>query len=226
MLCMSTSHLKDLKTKGGICATVLSLLVLTSAAYADTQSKEFLPSGKLSLSLRKHLTDAVVEQLEQDGRLPGPGPIVAGQERSVRVSSGNGGVWLAPVQVRYRNLSNKYCRLAVLDETSRRTMLVPLPITALNDTCSKINRQLIVNANGTPASDVVQSVQIHSNRADHEISEALVYLADPLSESGYCYSAQASRELTPENMRSVSSANAALKQARARLGIPTFRCER
>ena len=226
MLCMSTSRPKDLRAKGRIWAALLSLVLLTSFAEADTQTNDVVPSGKLSPSLRKQLTAALVDQLEQDAHLPGLGPVVAGEARSVRVNSGKGGVWLTPVQVRYKNLSNKYCRLAVLDETSRRTWLVPLPETALNDTCSKINKQLLVNANGTRDTDVVQSVQIHSNRADHQVSEALVYLADPMSESGYCYSAQASRELTPENMGSVSLANAALKQARARLGITTFGCEK
>ena len=142
------------------------------------------------------------------------------------VTGSGSGTWLLPVHVRYKTASNKYCRLAVSDENMLQTRLVPLPTAALHDTCSRISAQLLVDANGTGPRDVVQTVSIRSNRANFDLTEALVYLADSQSDSGYCYSSQASRELAPESLRSAIVASAVLKQARARLGVQAFSCDR
>lgn len=227
MLCMSTSHHKDHSGPG--CAVglgvLLSLLFAASTAQADALPKQVPSSGKLVPALRSQLGVALVKQLEQDEQLPGHGPVVSGQDRSMRASSGGRRIWLTPVQVRYKSLSNSYCRLAVSDEGMENTRLVPLPPTELNDSCIKVSSQFVVDANGTGATDVVQSVRIRSNRGTYEVSEALVYLAHPQSASGYCFSSQASRELTPESLRTAQAINAALKDSRARLGLQEYSCD-
>ena len=226
MLYTSTSHHKDRsRMRCGVGLGVLLLLMFAaSTAQADSVPKQFASSGKLVPALRSQLGVALVKQLEQDKQLPGQGQIVSGEDRSIRASSGGRGIWLTPVQVRYKSLSNSYCRLAVSDENVENTRLVPLPPTELNDSCIKVSAQFVVDANGTGATDVVQSVRIRSNRGTYEVSEALVYLAHPQSASGYCFSAQASRELAPASLRTAQAINAALKDSRARLGLQEYSC--
>jgi hypothetical protein len=116
------------------------------------------------------------------------------------------------------------CMLTSLHRDRRPAACASAPAIAL--ACRKISTQLLVDANGSGPHDVVPAVLIQSNRANFEVTEALVYLSDPHSESGYCYSAQASRELVPENLLSAEAASAALRQARVRLGLQAFACDR
>ena len=227
MRCMSISPHKGRRPTGcaGPLAVALSLLSAISTVRADAQHQTVESPARPGIVLRKHLANSLVTQLERDPQLPGAGPVVTGPERSVQVSMGSSGAWLTPVQVSYKALSNKYCMLAVSDDSMQQIRLVPLPVAALHDTCSRIRTQLLVDANGTGLRDVVQAVQIRSNRAGFEVTEALVYLADPRAKAGYCYSAAASRELSVESLRSAHAASNALRQARARLGLNAFACD-
>lgn len=228
MLCMSTSLRKGHRPArcANAPAIVLAVLLAASMAHADAQRESGAPAARQNAAVRLQLANDLVAQLEQESQLPGPGPVVTGTERSVRVSAGKSTAWLTPVQVRYRSLSNRYCLLAVSDEETKQTRLVPLPAAALRDTCRKISAQFLVDANGSGPHDVVQAVQIQSNRGNFEVTEALVYLSDSLSDSGYCYSSQASRELAPEHLFSAKAASAALSEARVRLGLKAFACDR
>ncbi|MFT3721146.1 hypothetical protein [Pseudorhodoferax sp.] len=211
------------------CAAVLALgvflLALAELASADGWRRPIPRSDPPNTILRKQFTEVVTRKLQSDRRLPGQFPLISGYKHSARVLAGGRTLWLAPLQVRYASLSNRYCRLAVMDERTREINLAPLPSSAMHDTCSEISAQWLVDANGSGAVDIVQLVHIQSNRGDFLISEPLVYLYDPQSEVGYCYSSEASRELSQRTMHSRDAASSALKNARARLGINRFSCD-
>lgn len=227
MLSMSTSHPRDLDWPSCFRAIRASLLLLLAAsnAHADGQTDHLSSPTKLNTTFRNTVEVALIKVFERDENLPGVGVIVSGQEQASRPISGNPSSWLMPIHVRYKSLTNSYCRLAIFDDKEETVRVVPLPLPALNDRCMKIDAQLIIDANGTGATDVVQSVRIRSNRGAYEILQAVVYLAHPQSESGYCFSTQASRELSPKDQLTASKANATLKSARSRLGVQEFSCD-
>ena len=176
------------------------LLLAASNAHADGQTDHLSSPTKLNTTFRNMVEVALIKVFERDENLPGVGVIVSGQEQASRPISGNPSSWLMPIHVRYKSLTNSYCRLAIFDDKEETVRVVPLPLPALN-------------------------VRIRSNRGAYEILQAVVYLAHPQSESGYCFSTQASRELSPKDQLTASKANATLKSARSRLGVQEFSCD-
>jgi hypothetical protein len=84
--------------------------------------------------------------------------------------------------------------------------------------------QYVLDAHSNGHHDVVHAVQLQSNKLGAAVTQAVVYLVDAASDAGYCYSALASAQLTPRDLRSPAAAAAALRLAKARLGMGAFTC--
>lgn len=219
----STSHLR---TPGGeMNAFLLILSTLFLHASIATAASNETTTNALSLSKENqiNISKRLIEIIESDPLLTEVTPIVHGVEQSV-LSSGEDAKWISPVSVSYKSVPNKYCRLATSDVNMKNTSVIPLPPQALHDFCLKLKNQYLIDATGDGVRDVAQLVFIKSNRGNFGIHEVLIYLADPTSEGGYCYSAQASRQLPPTSMNSAEAANRALREARKRLAKERFSC--
>lgn len=131
---------------------------------------------------------------------------------------------LMTVGVRYSGFSNSYCRLALAKADLRSAELVALPARANSEDCLGITTVLYPDLNGDGVADVVQSLRLKSNRYEASAVVPVVYLSSPDARSGYCYSEQASRQLSPDELRSAEATRDALERARRRLGIAHFDC--
>ena len=203
----------------------LAVAVACSSARAEMPTKLEINSQKLGAVEQKALVATLISRLERDESMPGPSPIVFGVERAHRIGDKRASGWIAPLHVRYKAFSNKYCLLAVADAALSDVKVVRLPPIALHDTCSGFVAQFVVDANGDGHQDVVHGIQIKSNRVNSNVTEALVYLADAKVDAGYCFSAEASRQLSPADLKSAATVSASLGRARKRLGIKSFVCE-
>jgi hypothetical protein len=222
-LSMSILHRSVLRKKSAFLMLFNVLLAcIPIAALASIQSTTTTRS--LSKANQIKISGRLAEIFDKGPLNAEPSPTVRGVERSV-LSAGDGAKWLSPVTVSYKTISNKYCRLAASDINLTTTKVVPLPPSALYDSCLKLMTQYIVDANGDGRQDVAHLVLVKSNRADFAVNEILVYLAGASTETGYCYSAQASRQLSQLSMRSARVANKALREARKRLAIERFACD-
>ena len=222
---MSTSHLRGHRPSDSATLLALALALACSSALAGMPAKLEVHSQKLDGAEQKALVATLISRLEKDESMPGPSPMVFGVERARRIGDSRASGWITPLHVRYKAFSNKYCLLAVADDSLSNVKIVRLPPTALHDTCSGFVAQFVVDANGDGHQDVVHGVQIKSNRVNSNVTEALVYLVDAKADAGYCFSAQASSQLSPADLKSAATASASLGRARTRLGIKRFVCE-
>lgn len=219
----STSHLRTSGEKTNaffliFCTSLLYNAIAIAASNETTTTQLGLSKGN-QIKIYKRL----IKIIENDPLMAEASPMVRGVEQSV-LRAGEDAKWISPVSVSYKSVSNKYCRLATSDVNMTNTSVIPLPPPALHDFCLKIKTQYMIDATGGGVRDVAQLVLLKSNRAGFAVSEVLVYLADTASQGGYCYSAQASRQLPPTRMNSAEAANKALREVRKRLAKERFSC--
>jgi hypothetical protein len=191
------------------------LLLPASLMLSLTWWQAVVPVGARPIQLDPQQTRALklhfAGALENDPAMPGPGALVSGFERSTLVSTPAGQTWFMPLHVHYSGLSNKYCRLATAKLSTESPMLIALPTRALYDHCIRINGQFIIDVNDDGQPDVVQSIQVKSNRGNFNVTQAIVYLSVP-GEEKYCYSATASSLLKPVDLRSSTAISAVIKR--------------
>jgi hypothetical protein len=131
---------------------------------------------------------------------------------------------LVSAKLNYQGLTNSYCRLFTLPAGLRSAELVALPSRANSEDCLGITTVLYPDLNGDGVADVVQGLRLKSNRYEASAVVPVVHLSSADAKSGYCYSEQASRPLSPDGVRSAEATRDALASARRRLGIPHFDC--
>jgi hypothetical protein len=78
--------------------------------------------------------------------------------------------------------------------------------------------------NGTGATDVVEILQVPSNRYALDVAVAVVYLREEQSVGGYCYSEKASDTVTGTYPMTRAVFEKTFAKERARLGLPRFEC--
>ncbi|MYM66907.1 hypothetical protein GTP45_08700 [Pseudoduganella sp. FT55W] len=139
--------------------------------------------------------------------------------------SGSDALLLLPLTVRFRGVSNSYCRLVTANSKSGELALIPLPAQANFDDCSGIDQIRYVDVNGDGLLDVIETVKVKSNVQQGQVATSLVYVSSPLRAGGYCYSDAASRQLAPVDMKNDASVAKALESAKQRLGIVQFDCD-
>lgn len=220
----STPHLRTLGEKTNAFLLIFSALFLHEPTAIAAPNEATTTALALSKESQIKISKRLIEILEKDPLMAEAKPIARGIEQSV-LRAGEDAKWISPVSVIYKSVPNKYCRLATSDVNMKNTSVIPLPPQALHDFCLKLKNQYLIDATGDGVRDVAQLVFIKSNRGNFGVHEVLIYLADPTSEGGYCYSAQASRQLPPTSMNSAKAANKALREARKRLEKKRFSCD-
>lgn len=127
---------------------------------------------------------------------------------------------LVSLQLRYAGLSNRYCRLAVVDGGQAR--LVTLPPEALHDDCRRLKIVLSGDLNNDGLADVIHGVVVPSQAGGAPVLEAVVYLSQigvaGLRVPSYCYASALSRLLVPADLVSLEAAMRAVRRARQRNG--------
>lgn len=131
---------------------------------------------------------------------------------------------LLPVSVRYQGTTNSYCRLATASKGVKDIVIVKLPAQVNFDDCNEVSDLKYMEINGDGMLDLVEGLLVKSNVSSSRIVTPIVYLSTPGSESGYCYSDAASRQLVPADLKSEENIRKALEKAKKRLGVTVFDC--
>lgn len=131
---------------------------------------------------------------------------------------------LLPVSIRYKGSINSYCRLVTASVNFKDMTLVKLPPQANFDDCIGISNLIYMDVNDDGLLDVIEGVRVKSNAGSYQVAVPLVYLSNPTSGSGYCYSNAASQQLIPTDLRSDETIREALDAAKKRVGGAAFEC--
>lgn len=134
------------------------------------------------------------------------------------------GVLLFATYVKYRGVSNRYCRLVTASKASNEAQLVPVPAQVNIDDCRGYSKVIYVDINGDGILDVIEGVWSKSNRYPVQVVTSIVYLSTDSHPSGYCYSDVASRQLHPADLIDAESAMKALAAAMRRRSLVAYAC--
>ncbi|SDD68404.1 hypothetical protein SAMN05428966_105158 [Massilia sp. PDC64] len=145
-------------------------------------------------------------------------------EKTLYWSAPQGGRLLVPVTVRFKGISNAYCRLVTVENTEAVPVLVDVPMDVNADTCRGFHDVRYLDINGDGKLDIAASMSVKANSFEGYIDQIVVYLSNGDKPGGYCYSATASRNLEPAVMGSTDKVRQALDRERKRLGIAQFDC--
>jgi hypothetical protein len=145
---------------------------------------------------QKVMRAAVVEALARDEGIPADEPPIVALPKTGTHSNGNHFSWI-PLEIKYKSLSNSYCRTAIFDDRDSSAWIIPVPEIANFSTCSGYRHVLIEDVNGDGKSDFIAEVSVKSNRYPKPASEAMVYLSTSDKEGEACYSRDASRAVVP-----------------------------
>lgn len=137
---------------------------------------------------------------------------------------GGSGQLAAVGVVRFAGLANRYCRVFIAAGDLTRATLVPVPAAANYDHCLQAGPLHAVDIDGDGIVDLVHTVAMKSNRYPTTVSETVVYLGRRDAASGFCYSADASRELAAADVRTSTSLVSAASRALERTAKTGFTC--
>lgn len=172
----------------------------------------------------QRLRAAMAAKVDASEGMPGPGARVTLAGQPVWSAAGPDRVLLSAFTVRFAKVTNTYCRVGVADPSLAKVELIPVPPRAGNDACLRLGPVYWLDVNGDGRLDAVHGVTVTSNANGARVVEAVVYLSDPASPTGYCYSGAASAQLTPESLASAEVVAAKLAAAKKRLQLTTFPC--
>jgi len=130
---------------------------------------------------------------------------------------------LAPTRLKFSGAANVRCSLVTLSADLSTPHLID-GSRALWDTCRHVDTVVYADANGTGATDVVEIMQVPSNRYALDVAVAVVYLREEQSVGGYCYSEKASDTVTGTYPMTRAVFEKTFAKERARLGLPRFEC--
>ena len=145
-------------------------------------------------------------------------------EKTLYWSAPQGGHLLALVTVRFKGVSNAYCRLVTVENEQAAPVLIDLPMDVNADTCRGFRDVRYLDINGDGKLDIAASMSVKSNSFDGYVDQPVVYLSRADKQGGYCYSAAASRNLSPAVMGTTEKVRQALDRERKRLGVAQFDC--
>ena len=131
---------------------------------------------------------------------------------------------LLPVSIRYQGTINSYCRLATASKGVKGIVLVRLPTQVNFDDCNGVSELKYMEINGDGMLDLVEGLLVKSNVSSSHVVIPIIYLSTRTSESGYCYSDAASRQLAPADLKSEENIRKALEKAKRRLGVTVLNC--
>ena len=140
-------------------------------------------------------------------------------EKTLYWSAPQGGRLLVPVTVRFKGVSNAYCRLMTVEYGPAAPVLIDLPMDVNADTCRGFRDVRYLDINGDGKLDIVAKMTVKANFFNGYVDQQVVYLSVADKPGGYCYSAAASRNLEPAAMGSTDKVRQALDRERKRLGV-------
>ena len=197
---------------------IFEFLLIRSVAAAP---QLFKASPQDIREASKHLSSVLKDQLE----MPEQGIVSVEKKAQIYWSAGVAGkIILLPINIRYSEMNNAYCRLVLISENLKDAKMVDLPTQANFDDCLGVADLQYLDINGDGYLDVVESVRIKSNVGNFEVTEQLVYLSNETPGTGYCYSEQASHQLEPLDMTSAEKIVLTLEKQKKRLAISQWEC--
>lgn len=195
-------------------------LFATSVQAAAKQDAALAPTPAEMAAARTHLSTAL-----DDHRDVLPEALLAikviGPARWSSTSSDR--LLLMPIRAASSGTANALCGLVTLSADLSTAHLVDGSRTPW-DTCRHVDAVVYVDANGTGATDVVEILQVPSNRYRVDVAVAMVYLRDERSAGGYCYSEKASDAVTGIYPLTHAVFEKAFAKERARLALSRFEC--
>lgn len=199
-----------------------TLIPITFACFATAYAFGQTVSKADATRAQKYSIDAIRGASE----LPNAEPKVKIQKQLRWVLKNDEKILVVPITIRYVHLSNSYCRLITISKDFQRFDLVQISPEANFDNCKSISAMFYLDINGDRRVDIVQGLNINSNRYDTNVMVPIVYLSDETTEGGYCFSDLASRELKPLDLTTAERTEEALKAAKQRLMISRFKCSK
>lgn len=205
-------------------ADFLALVAALACIFAAMQAR----ASASPVAAPALATPAQVTQVQQQRSgsfallfgLSEPDPVPPSVGTRLRWSGAQGGNrLLVPVRITFKNLSNSYCRLATLSADLKNIAAVPLAQQVNFDDCKSAQTRYL-DLNGDGALDVVQALDVNSNRYEATITVPIVYLSTAATESGYCYSEKISSQLEPIDL--VSDTALLRKMDKLRMGAASM----
>ena len=173
---------------------------------------------------RARITAAVVTELSKTDEMPSERALVSIKSWTNWVDNFERRTFILPITVRYKGLANKYCRVAISEAPNFDLKVVPVPTSALYDSCLALSPFYVVRESDSGTPIVVHGVLLKSNRNGAVVREVVVYIADPKSDSGFCYSGTGSAQLNEADLRSKAAVQRSLAISKKRLGPRGFVC--
>ena len=145
-------------------------------------------------------------------------------EKTLYWSAPQGGRLLVPVTVRFKGVSNAYCRLVTVENGAAAPVLIDLSMDVNADTCRGFRDVRYLDINGDGQLDIAASMTVKADSFGGYVDQRVVYLSNADKPGGYCYSAAASRNLEPAVMGSTDKVKQALDRGLKRLGVARYEC--
>lgn len=196
-------------------ALILAALVASHYVWAR---------DSITLDQRKKLQLAAVDAVTHSNTMPNASPVISVEGNSAWLVISGQKKLIVPMMVRFQNTNNKYCLVASANVDLTSLQFLPLPPQALHDSCFRLYPYYMFKQHTDDDKTIVHGVSLKSNRDGVSVVEVIVYLPDPKSELGFCYSADASAQLTPADLKSKAVLKLALDRTRRRLGLKNFSC--
>jgi hypothetical protein len=218
MSSMSTSHPSGPAKYTGAILLALAIASTSTSIRADGPP----PSSAESPTMTKEVLIArLADALTSDDEFPDEHPLIE-YERPVTASAATGSPLLIAFTVRYRNITNRYCRLAVSSTDAVQVIAIPPRVNF--DTC-RSNRPLrFVDVNGDGMVDVFYVATVNSNRGAINVAEVVAYVSEPRNGSPYCYSQKLSSVLEAKDLASDKHLVDAIASAKRRAAPTTSFC--
>lgn len=203
---------------------VVMLFVAGVLALSSVHANAVAPLKKADAAVIKNLESNIAALFKGRDDFP-EAPISSIRlNRNLFWSTASGGVLIAPVTVRFKGISNSYCRLVTFSRDEKTAVLVDVPERVNFDECKGFRKTRYLEVNGDGMLDIVAVVSIKSNAFDGYVDEPMVYLSGKDRAGGYCYSEVASRNMVLESMISDDKLLQALEEEKKRLAISQFEC--
>jgi hypothetical protein len=214
-----------LNDRAELCSKALfisSVTVISSLSAAAKERQDVQPVRKQDLTWAASM---IISALKNRPEMQAGRPLVVEPRESFRWSSTREDKrLLASVNVHFSGLRSSYCRLVAIQSKQLRAEVVPLPQSATYDACIKISRVLYVDLNGDGVLDVIQALDVKSNRYYATVDIPVVYLSSDGSKSGYCYSEWASEHLPPVYLWTTASVQQKLLDEMKRMSVSKLEC--
>ena len=195
-------------------------LFAASAQTTGKQDAAFAPTPAEIATARPRLAAALDDYRDV---LPEGSPAIAAAAPARWSSTAADRLLLVPIRVKFSGAANVLCGLVTLSADLSTPHLID-GSRAPWDTCKHVDAVIHADANGTSASDVIEILQVPSNRYSVDVAVAVVYLRDEHSVGGYCYSEKASDTVTGTYPMTRAVFEKTFANERARLKLPRFEC--